>query len=155
MHPSRLRHTSEKHRQFFSLLVNVCYFYESLHRGNNLKKVKYVLVYYYWGFHGHKRYIQRRSCHKKVSNESPCKFDKRKWYLTVKVINGAVKQRPVKSISSLFSGELVMRPVTFSSSSVKFYPTTDFSLSQNKIEHSYSNSCYKCSIRSYEGSREG
>ena len=105
-----------EHRQFFSLSGNVCHFSASLHRDGSLQRVKYLLVYYYWGFHSHKTYIQRRGCHEKNSNESPCKSDKRK-YLTVKVINGAVKERPVKYISPHFSGELVMRPVTFSSSS--------------------------------------
>lgn len=62
------------------------------------------------------RHVYKEGVVMRKTNESPCKSDKRK-YLTVKVINGAVKQRPVKYISSHFSGELVMRPVTFSSSS--------------------------------------
>lgn len=140
-------------RQFFSLSGNMCHFCASLHRDDSLQRVKCLLVYYYWGFHSHKTYIQRRGCHEKNSNESPCKSDKRK-YLTVKVINGAVKQRPVKYISSHF----LRRISNEASDSLQFLKEwnftqsiIDFSPSQNKTECSYSNSCYKCSVRSYKG----
>lgn len=76
---------------------NMYHIHEFLHREDNLNIVKYFLIYY-WGIHGNKKNIQGKS-NWKVPNKSLCKIDNRK-YLTVNMINGAVRQRPMKSIFS-------------------------------------------------------